>query len=79
MNEVKIEITGMQGSGKTHLFNILHQALEAHGYMTVQIDAKEFREDRMIASNDFHDVFIESRQLPVPVSVHEVRKEASHV
>lgn len=78
MNEVKIEITGTQGSGKTHLVHIIQEALENHGYLTVAIDAKEFKEDRMIASNDYHDVFIEARQIPVPVAVYEVRKEVSN-
>lgn len=68
--KVTINIKGVQGSGKTGLWNLLREALENHGYKTTRFYPHGKYEERLLGWNDFHDITMETEQ--------EEKKEVSN-
>lgn len=61
-HEIKIKISGIQGSGKSRVYEVLGEALEAKGYNTRIFKPTPRAEDSMMASDEYHTIFIECIQ-----------------
>lgn len=61
--KISINITGVQGSGKTGIWNILREALESNGYKSTRLAPHGKHEERLLAWNEFHDIEMETEQI----------------
>ena len=60
---IEINIKGVQGSGKTCIWNILREALESNGYKSTRLKPHGKFEERLLAWNEFHYIEMETEQV----------------